>query len=44
MWGVSTAGYTAEKFQGHEQMEISLLKEQSRRVLGIEMSNHSLMP
>lgn len=43
MWSASTASYTAEKFPRAWADGDQFIKEQSRHVLGIEMSNHSLM-
>lgn len=43
MWGLSTAGCTAETFPGAWADGDQFIKEQSRRVSGMEMLNHSLM-
>jgi len=44
---LSTASCTAKKLiktiQGHEQMEITLLKEQSRHISGMEMPNQAFL-
>lgn len=43
MWGLSTAGCTAEKFPRAWADGDQFIKKQSRRVSGMEMSHHSLM-
>ena len=43
MWDLSTAGCTAENFPRAQADGDQFIKEQSRRVLGMKVSHHSLV-